>query len=359
MDRRGRVGRIEARLVTEGLDALYVTKLPNVRYLSGFTGSNASMLIGRTGVRFFTDGRYRAQSAEEVEGAEIDVYGLPDQMESSIRRAARELEASRIGFESDHVSVSLAEKLRRSFEQRQLVPTTGWVERLRRVKDPEELSLIRTAARMADEGLGFILDEVKPGKSERELALELEFHMRRLGADDVSFDPIVAAAERSALPHANPTNRQVESGRYLLFDLGCIHAGYCSDLTRTVLVGAADDRHREIYELVARAQQAGLEAVRAGRRAAEVDRAARQVIDDAGLSEAFGHGLGHGVGIEVHEDPTLRATSEDVLEPGQVVTIEPGAYFPGWGGVRIEDLVVVTEEGAEVLSAAPKDLMIL
>jgi Xaa-Pro aminopeptidase len=227
------------------------------------------------------------------------------------------------------------------------------------VKGPGELDRIREAARLADEGLAHILERVAEGVSERELALELEFFMRRAGADDVSFDPIVAAAERSALPHARPTERQVEKGRYLLFDLGCIYDGYCSDMTRTVVVGEADDRHREIYDLVARAQQAGLDAVAAGRPTAEVDLAARQVIADAGLADAFGHGLGHGVGIEIHEGPTLRATSPDVLEVGQVITIEPGVYLPGWGGVRIEDLVVVGPDGPEVLSRSSKELQVL
>ncbi|HEY8201399.1 MAG TPA: Xaa-Pro peptidase family protein [Actinomycetota bacterium] len=364
MEGSSRIGRIQAALESEGLDAAYIAHLPNVRYLCGFTGSWGCLVVGHSGARFLTDGRYRAQAAEEVQGAEVEVYGLPDQLDPALQRAFFDLSASgvpsatTVGFESAYLTVAALDRLR-GMSSIELRPTTQLVERLRVVKEPAELDRIREAARMADEGLAHVLERVTEGVSERELALELEFFMRRQGADDVSFDPIVAAAERSALPHAHPSDRQVEKGRYLLFDLGCIHEGYCSDMTRTVMVGDPDERHREIYDLVARAQQAGLDAVRPGRPAAEVDRAARQVIEEAGLGDAFGHGLGHGVGLEIHEAPTLRSTSREVLEVGQVITIEPGVYLPGWGGVRIEDLVVVTSERAEVLSQSTKALQVL
>jgi Xaa-Pro aminopeptidase len=354
-----RIARIQALLEAEGLDGAYIAHLPNVRYLCGFTGSNGCLVIGRSGARFLTDGRYRTQSAEEVHDADVEVYGLPDDLDGAVARALSDLEVEHAGFEAAHLTVVALDKLRERADGREYVPTAQLVERLRVVKDPDELERIREAARLADEGLGHILERVEEGTTERELALELEFHMRRAGADDVSFDPIVAAAERSALPHARPTDRPVEKGRFLLFDLGCVHEGYCSDMTRTVVVGECDTRHREIYELVARAQQAGLDAVAPGRSAAEVDGAARQVIVEAGLGDAFGHGLGHGVGVEIHEAPTLRATSRDVLEVGQVVTIEPGVYLPGWGGVRIEDLVVVGMRGAEILSHSTKELVTL
>jgi Xaa-Pro aminopeptidase len=354
----GRIARIQAALEAEGVDAVYVAHLPNVRYLCGFTGSNGCLVIGRSGARFLTDGRYRAQSAEEVQGAEVEVYGLPDELDRGLERACSDFGVSTVGFEAAHLTVAALDRLREATGL-EVRPTTQLVERLRMVKEPAELDRIREAARMADEGLAHVLERVTEGVTERELALELEFFMRRQGADDVSFDLIVAAAERSALPHAHPTDRQVEKGRYLLFDLGCIFEGYCSDMTRTIMVGDPDQRHREIYDLVARAQQAGLDAVRPGTPAADVDRAARRVIEDAGLGDAFGHGLGHGVGVEIHEAPTLRSTSRDVLEVGHVITIEPGVYLPGWGGVRIEDLVVVAPEGADVLSRSSKALQVL
>jgi Xaa-Pro aminopeptidase len=359
MDYSGRLDRLRLRLAEEELDALYVTNLTNVRYLCGFTGSNGALLITGTQARFFTDGRYRLQSAEEVEGAEVEVYGPSGELGSSLKAAAAELSAARIGFEATQVTVSALERLRAVLEGRELVATSGWVEALRGAKDAQELALISVAAEMADETMAFILERVAVGRSERELALELEFHMREMGAEAASFDPIVAAGERSALPHAHPTDRPVEKGSYLLFDLGCIHRGYCSDLTRTVVIGPAGERHREIYELVAAAQQRGLDALAPGAAAAEVDRAAREVIAAGGQAEAFGHGLGHGVGLEIHEAPRLGTTSEEVLEPGCVVTVEPGIYLPGFGGVRIEDLVTVTETGAEVLSRSPKELIVL
>jgi Xaa-Pro aminopeptidase len=353
-----RIAGIQERLESEGIDAAYIAHLPNVRYLCGFTGSNGCLVIGQSGARFLTDGRYRAQAAEEVQCAEVEVYGLPDDLDLGLRRALADFGAATVGFEAVHVTVAMLDRLRAA-DEFSFVPTTQLVERHRMVKEPEELARIREAARMADEGLAHVLERVSVGVSERELALELEFFMRRQGAEDVSFDPIVAAAERSALPHARPTDRQVENGRFVLFDLGCIHEGYCSDMTRTVVAGEPDDRHREIYDLVARAQQAGLDAVAPGRPAADVDRAARQVIEEAGLGDAFGHGLGHGVGIEIHEAPTIRSTSRDVLEVGQVITIEPGVYLPGWGGVRVEDLVAVAPGGADVLSRSTKELQIL
>ena len=356
MNHPGRIRRLQDALST---DALYVSNLSNVRYLCGFTGSNGSLLIGRDDAWFLTDGRYRTQSADEVVGADVEVYALPDQLGASLERLAGKLGAQRIGFEADHVAVAAAERLRSYLPDAELVPTSGLVEGLRRVKEPDELARIREAARLADEGLAYILERVEPGRTERELAIMLESHMRLAGAEAVSFPSIVAAAERSALPHAHPTDRTVEEGRFLLFDLGCVFEGYCSDMTRTVVVGHADDRHREIYELVAAAQQAGLDALSPGRTGAEVDGAARDLIAAAGYGEAFGHSLGHGVGLEIHEAPTLRSTSTDVLEPGHVVTVEPGIYLPGWGGVRIEDLTVVTGGGAETLSRSSRDLVVL
>ncbi|MGH2732487.1 MAG: M24 family metallopeptidase, partial [Actinomycetota bacterium] len=333
MDYLGRLDRLRSRLEAEELDGLYVTNLTNIRYLCGFTGSSGSLLVTADGVRFFTDSRYRLQSAEEVEGAEVAIYRLEEELVPLLRAAAADLAASRIGFEATQVTVSALERQRSVLEGRDLIATSGWVEDLRRIKDPEELARIRVAAEMADEALSFILERVAVGRSERELALELELHMREAGAEGVSFSPIVAVGERSAMPHAHPTEHAVEKGAYLLFDLGCIYRGYCSDLTRTVVIGPPAQRHQEIYELVAAAQRQGIQALAPGRAAAQVDRAAREVIAAGGHAEAFGHGLGHGVGMEIHEAPKLGITSEDVLASGCVVTVEPGVYLQGFGGV--------------------------
>ena len=359
MDYPGRIERLRAAAAEAGVDALYISNLSNVRYLCGFTGSSGSVLVAPAGAWFLTDGRYRTQAPEQVEAAQIEVYTLPDQLGAALARLAGELGVSRIGFEADHVAVSAQDKLHDYFPGCELVATRALVEGLRRVKEPEEVERMRQAAELGDAGFAYILERVKPGRSERELAIELECHMRMQGAEAVSFPSIVAAAERSALPHASPSGRVVEEGRFLLFDLGCVFQGYCSDMTRTVVIGHADDRHREIYQLVAAAQQAGLDALSPGRSGAELDAASRQVIVDGGYGEAFGHSLGHGVGLEIHEAPTLRSTSTDILEPGHAVTVEPGIYLPGWGGVRIEDLAVVTGDGHRCLNHAPKELIVL
>lgn len=359
MNYETRQKRLRESLAEQGADSLYVTNLTNIRYLCGFTGSSGSLLVGQSGSWFLTDGRYRTQSADEIVGAEIEVYRFTTETAAAVRKAAKSLGTKRVGFEKDHTTVASAETVNEWFEGMEMVPTQGLVEKLRRVKDAEEIDAMRKAAELADEGIAYILGRIEPGLTEKQVALDLEFHMRSAGAEAVSFDLIVAAAERSALPHAHPTDRKVEKGRFLLFDIGCRYDGYCSDLTRTVVVGSADDRHREIYELVARAQAAGLAAVAPGKAGSEVDAAARSVIEAGGQGDAFGHGLGHGVGLEVHEGPGLRSISEDILEDGNVVTVEPGVYIPGWGGVRIEDLVLVTSSGSEVLSKAGNELILL
>ena len=359
MDHERRVERLRSSLQEQGLDGLFVTDINNVRYLSGFTGSNGSLLVTPEKSWFFTDGRYKTQSAEQVQNAEIEIYSQGAKYAEAIQRALGSASVGKIGFESAKVTVSQLDDMKGYFEGHELVPTKGSVEALRRVKEPEEIDLIKTAAEMADAGFAYIVDRIEVGKTEKELALDLEMFMRTHGAEGVSFELIVAASERSALPHAHPTDQIVEKGRYLLFDLGCVYQGYCSDLTRTVVVGPCDDRHREIYELVARAEMAGLDAIHVGATGGDVDKAARDVIAGAGYGDSFSHSLGHGVGIEVHEEPVLRPEGTDVLAAGNVVTVEPGAYFAGWGGVRVEDLVVVTSSGAEVLSASTKELIVL
>lgn len=304
-----------------------------------------------------------------VRDAEIHVCITHAGVAKALSEMAGARGLKRVGYEGAHVTVMSRgaswepppglDKVMSYFENAELVATQRWVEDLRAVKDAGEINALRRAARLADAGFEFILERVKPGVTERELALELEFQLRSMEAEDVSFEPIVAAAERSALPHARPSQRQVEKGRFLLMDFGCLVDGYCSDMTRTVVIGPVDDRHRQVYETVLASQNAGLVAAGPGVACEEVDRAARAVIEKAGYPEAFMHGLGHGVGLEIHEAPSLRTGLAGTLVPGHVVTIEPGAYFEGWGGVRIEDLLVVTDAGTEVLSRAPRELIVL
>lgn len=349
------------------MDGFFVSNLVNIRYLCGFTGSSAFLLVGHDSAWFFSDGRYKLQAVDEVAEAEVAIHNSHEGVASGLRQQREAGNLMKIGFEGGDVTISSKrpgwvvppgmDRLRSYFEGADLVATGGWIEALRRVKEPSEVDAMREAAKIADEGLAYILSKVRTGMTEREIALELEFRMRSQGADGVSFDPIVAAADRSAVVHARPSEKEVEPNRYLLLDLGCIYQGYCSDLTRTVVIGKADSRHRQVYEAVLAAQAAALDKLRAGILSSEVDEAARVVLREAGFGDAFPHGLGHGVGLQIHEEPTLKKEAEDVLEPGNVVTVEPGAYLEGWGGVRIEDLVLVGPSGGELLTSAPKEFI--
>jgi Xaa-Pro aminopeptidase len=361
--------KLRARMASEGVDAMLVSNLTNVRYLTGFSGSNGYVLLTKDSTRFYSDGRYATQASQMVKQAEIHIAPTHAAVVEELNAITKSEKLSRIAYEATHVTVSSRgaawepppglDKVMSYFESAELLPGEGWVEELRKIKDAEEIASIRAAAEMGDEGFAFIMDRIKPGVREIDLALELEFHLRSKGSEGVSFDPIVAAAERSALPHARPTDRVVEKGRYLLFDFGCVVDGYCSDMTRTVVIGPLDDRHREVYETVLESQMAGIEAAGPGVTCGDVDAVSRRVIERAGYPKAFMHGLGHGVGLDIHEAPSLKAGFAEQLMPGHVITIEPGAYFEGWGGVRVEDLAVVTEDGLEVLSKAPKDLIVL
>jgi Xaa-Pro aminopeptidase len=369
MDYSARLARIQQRLEAEGIDALLVTNMINLRYLTGFTGTNAYLLVARPGARFITDGRYRLQAGHEVREAEVQICQSHPDVVSALQELVKSWKLERVGFEAADVTLVSRraswepppglDRIKTYFPGCELVRTTRWVEDLRVIKDDHELELIGTAAEIADQGFEYIVNRIKPGVTEKELALDLEFHLRSIGAEDISFDPIVAAAERSALPHATPTDRPVERGRFVLLDFGCVVGGYCSDLTRTVLLGPEDKGHVGIYGLVHSAQAKSLAAAGPGAVLGDVDGAARDAIAAAGHADAFSHGLGHGVGMEVHEEPTLKPGYTGQLQPGHVVTIEPGVYLEGWGGVRIEDLVVVTEIGVQPLSKAPKDLIVL
>jgi Xaa-Pro aminopeptidase len=355
-----RADRLADALRERDLHALLVTELPNVRWLTGFTGSNAAAVVGTDGTRrFVTDFRYLTQSAEQLDESWAREIST-DLLEGVAKQLPDEGEL-RLGFDDAHVSVrdhgKLARLLREGIE---LVPAGGAVEELRVVKDPEELDRIRAAAKLADEALTEVLTRGLAGRTEREVALDLEFTMRRMGAEGVSFPPIVASGPHGALPHASPRDVEIPAGTLCVVDWGAMLDGYASDCTRTYGTGGeVDPRDREVYELVLRAQEEALAAVRPGPTGREVDAVARAIIDAAGHAEHFGHGLGHGVGLEVHEGPRLSKQGEDALAAGNVVTVEPGVYVPGAVGVRIEDLVIVTDDGGEVVSSLPKDLQVV
>jgi Xaa-Pro aminopeptidase len=354
-----RAQRLADAVAERELDALLVADLVNLRYVTGFTGTNGLALIGagEEGARVFvTDFRYVERAADEVHGFEQRRGGrdLFDSLAEALP-AARPL---RLGFDDAHLPVRRHRELGAALgDDVDLVPAGGMVEDLRRVKDPGELERIRAAAALADAAFNAMLERGLTGRTERAVALDLEDEMRHRGATTPSFPSIVAAGPHGALPHAEPRDVPIEPGALVVIDWGALVDGYCSDCTRTVATGELDAEAAEIYALVQRAQQAGLDAVRAGPSGRDVDASARQVIEEAGRGEEFGHGLGHGVGLEVHEAPRLAKSDDSPLQAGNVVTIEPGVYLPGRLGVRIEDLAVVTKDGAEVLSSVTKDLI--
>ena len=359
--------RLAGELVELELDALLVQTLIDVRYLTGFTGSHglALMVSDPAGAklgphRFITDFRYETQSAEQVPDVFERAIVSGDPFEALA--SALESQTGRLGFEEASVTVKehrrLVELLGPGW---QLVPCAGVVQRLRAVKDPGEIARIRAATELADDALRTVLEGGLVGRSERDVAIELELTMRRLGAHAPSFPSIVAAGAHAALPHAEPRDQAIPRDVLVTIDWGALHEGYCSDCTRTYATGEAISAHaREIYELVLRAEEQGLAAVKAGPSGKEVDALARELIEQAGHGEHFGHGLGHGVGMEVHEGPRLsRTATDEPLRAGNVVTVEPGVYLPGELGVRIEDLVVVGEDSQEVLTSLSKALTVV
>ncbi len=350
---RGRGDRLEKLLAEHELDRMLVTDLVNVRYLTGFTGTNGACICGPDVRLFLTDFRYTERAAAEVEGWEaLTVTG------DWLGSIAERLEG-RAGFEDDHLAVRTLERLKGKLaEGTEAVPAGGLVERLRRVKDEGELAAIEAASELADQVWLWSVERGLAGRTERDVARAAEARIRELGGDP-SFPAIVAAGPNGALPHAEPGEREIGRGELVVFDMGAKLDGYCSDGTRTYATGDPGGRAREIYEVVLAAQLAALGAIEAGAVGEAVDAVARKLIEAAGHGDRFGHGLGHGVGLEVHEGPRLSLRSDDVLEPGEVVTVEPGVYLPGELGVRIEDLVVVTDGGLRNLSGLPKELQLV
>ncbi len=343
-----------AGLVTEReLDLTVITHLVNVRYLTGFTGTNGVCVCGPETRLFFTDFRYTERAEVEVEGWEVIT------IEDDWLGGIAERLSGKVGFEDEHLAVRTLKRLEEKLPDGvELLAAGGDVEKLRRVKDPAELEAIAAASEMADEVWRWALERGLGGRRERDVARDAEARIRELGGDP-SFPAIVAAGVNGALPHAEPGEHEIGEGELVVFDMGAKLDGYCSDGTRTFAVGEPGEAAREVYEVVREAQQASLDAVRAGIGGEALDEVAREIIEAAGHGERFGHGLGHGVGLEVHEGPRVSRRSEDVLAVGEVVTIEPGVYLPGELGVRIEDLVVVTADGHDNLSSLPKDLQVV
>ncbi len=361
-----RQNQLREQLASAGLDGLLVSHLPNIRYLCGFTGSAGLLLVEPTGSVFITDVRYDTQGREEVKGAKVVIArkslwnALAERMEN--RRRKSRSKAWTIGIEAEQVTVAerklLADLLPKGVRLRN---APAMVERARMVKDEDELGLTRAAVRLGATLFDRALEVLRPGVTEAEVAAEMEYAARRAGAEGMSFPTIIASGARSALPHGRASEQAISSGGFVVCDFGVILAGYCSDQTRTVWVGAASgkavEEARHAYESVREAQLAAIAVVRPGVSTGEVDAAARKVLRKAGLGRYFTHSTGHGVGIEIHEAPRVAAGQREVLKPGMVVTIEPGVYFPGKWGVRIEDMVAVKEGGCEVLTPTSKDFL--
>lgn len=347
--------RILEKVREQGAQALLVTSPPNRRYLTGFTGSAGTVWLSEKRKALLTDFRYIEQAKGQCPGWEIIQI---DELERTIAELIAQEAVEAVAIEAQHVTVQQLRTWSKVISAK-VVETEGIVEAERMVKTPEEIAKVRKAASIADHAFAQILPQLRPGISERDIALELEFTMRKAGASGVSFRPIVASGTNSALPHAEPGTRVLAHGDFVVLDFGCVFEGYCSDMTRTVVVGEPTEQHLLIYDLVLQAQLEALKAVKPGVTGKAVDTIARNIIGEGGYGQYFGHGLGHGVGLEIHERPRLSQKDETVLQPGMIVTVEPGIYLPDFGGVRIEDLVVVTEDGCDILSNTFKELYVV
>ncbi len=355
MDFRSRFDRLRTELDGAGCDALLVTRLVNIRYLTGFTGSAALLLVKPDRALFVSDGRYRDQSAEQIGAAGVDVDIEILNLGQKEVVAAGAAGVARLGLEADHVTWAQQRKYATDwFPDTELVATEAVVDQLRLVKDAGEVARIEAACATADAALATIRHQLVEGPTEEEFGLELDTAIRRLGAEGNSFETIVASGPNAAKPHAEPGSRRIQEGDLVVLDFGALVEGYCSDMTRTFAIGEISPTQQKMLDVVGASQAAGVEAVAAGVEAKAVDLASRKIIDEAGWGDAFLHSTGHGVGLEIHENPRVAQTSEDTLRSDYIVTVEPGVYLPEHGGVRIEDTVVVTDEGCRVLTRAPK-----
>jgi len=350
--------RFRERLAHLGERGALLTNMDNVRWVTGFTGSSGLVVTNLEHGAFITDSRYDQQAHEQVLDLDVVIYSNPQTLAQAAAEQAKRLGVESIAFESEHLSVASFRNYEKEFGDVRLDPVEGLAGPLRMVKSSDEVAKIRAACALADACYDHVLRMIQVGVSEFDVALDIEFYFRRNGAE-LAFEPIVVSGERSARPHGVPSEKKLEKGDFVTMDFGAKLDGYCSDLTRTVIVAEASDRHRELYEAVLQSQLAAIGAIRPGMKAADVDAVSRDILGGHGLAEYFGHGLGHGLGSVVHDVGRLGPTSTDSVEVGQVWTIEPGVYIPDFGGVRIEDDIVVTDTGCEVLTHSPKALHIL
>ncbi|EKN69853.1 proline dipeptidase [Neobacillus bataviensis LMG 21833] len=351
-----KVDKLRANFSQHGIDGILITSPFNRRYISNFTGTAGVVLISADKAQFITDFRYLEQASKQCQGFEIVKFAssIPEE----IARLAKELGIQKLGFEEDHLTYSLFKVYEKEVEA-ELVPISDVIEKLRLIKTDAEIKILKVAADIADAAFKHILDFIRPGKTELEVSNELEFFMRRAGATSSSFNTIVASGHRSALPHGVASDKVIEAGDFVTMDYGAYYNGYVSDITRTVAVGEPNSKLKEIYDIVLEAQVRGMAGFKPGLTGKEADALTRDYITEKGFGEYFGHSTGHGIGLEIHEGPALSMKSDIILEPGMVVTCEPGIYIPGLGGVRIEDDTLITQNGNEALTHSTKELIIL
>jgi len=360
MDFHARQKKLREHHATTQFDGLLISHLPNIRYLCGFTGSAGLLLVEESGSVFFTDVRYDTQAHEEVKGAKVVVgrRAILQCLGEWLGRRRKRARKWTFGVEAEHFTLADKDRLNDLLPSgMRLRAGPALVERARMVKDADEVKKIRNAAILGSKLFGRVLEVLRPGINELAVAAEIEYAARQAGAEEMSFPTIVASGVRSALPHGRASRQPIQPGAFVVCDFGVILAGYCSDQTRTVWVGSAPDEARRAYDAVRQAQQEAVNAVRPGSAVGEVDAAARKVLRKAGLGRYFTHSTGHGVGLEIHEAPRVAAGQQEILQPGMVITIEPGVYLPGKWGVRIEDMVAVTAGGCEVLTPTSKDFV--
>jgi Xaa-Pro aminopeptidase len=353
MDNYKRVQKINQNL---NIDAVLISNGNNMRYVSGFAGETGYLYISKKHHMVITDFRYTYQAEAEAEGYEIVTIGSGG-YEEAINDILKKDNVKRLGFESMDMLYSKYQDLMKMLQVDELVPIKDEITRLRRIKTPKELEYIRQAESIGDKVFSEILTFIKPGMTELEVAARIEYLLKVYGGEKTSFSAIVASGVNSSMPHAVPSKKKIENGDFLTMDFGCVYEGYCSDMTRTIVVGKASDKQKEIYNIVLEAQQAALDVIKPGLKGKEVDKVARDIIYKAGYEGCFGHGLGHSVGLFIHEDPRFSAAEEDIIEAGMAITVEPGIYVRGFGGVRIEDLVAITEDGYENYTYSDKSLI--
>ena len=354
---KNRLIKIREKFNKSDIDAILITKRENYIYLSGFTGTSAHLLITKENAFLITDFRYVQQAARQAPLYKIVKYQGDVAVE--INNLLTRLAIKKLGFEADDISYSKYLDMKKKFAATELIPQKGFTESLRITKNKEEIECIKKAAEIADGAFNYVLNYIKPGVKENEIASELEYYIKKNGAEGPSFETIVASGVRSAMPHGVASEKELQSGDVITMDFGAIYNGYCSDITRTVFLGNTNNKIKEIYDIVLKVQIEALNGAFKGKTGREIDAIARGMITEAGYGENFGHGLGHGVGLEIHEEPRLSLTSETIMENGMVVTIEPGIYVEGLGGVRIEDTIVINNNNPLVLTKAPKELIII